>query len=184
MATRAKYHYATSIGFVLALGIALSRTSWKGTTPRLVAAGVLALGLVAWNALVARQMDDGLGEEARQGVAFVERGLATALEEAPGEDVYVSNAPFPPARHMLIAGRQEWAFPGIFAYCAIAHPDFVVHGRELFFVEEDAEVVEKTRTQRRAPVAAHLLSPGEAIARGARAVHDVRTGRTLPARGK
>ena len=184
MATRAKYHYATSIGFVLALGIALSRTSWKGTPPRLVAAGVLVLGLVAWNTVAAREMDDGLGEEARQGVAFVERGLATALEEAPAEEVYVSNAPFPPARHMLIAGRQEWAFPGIFAYCAIAHPDFIVDGRELFFVEEDAEVVEKTRTQRRAPVAEHLLSPGEAIARGARAVHDVRTGRTLPARGK
>jgi hypothetical protein len=181
-ATRAKYHYASSLGFVVALGIALARLPWRATPLPLASAGALALGLVVTNGAAARQMDDGFGAEARLAMAFVDGALAKAVEEAPAREVYVVNAPFLPARHILIAKRRESAFPGIFAYTAIAHPGFLLGGRELFFVEEDPQVLEWTRLRRRGPVAAHLVSPAEAIARGAQAIHDVRTGRTTPAR--
>jgi len=181
-ATRAKYHYASPIGFLLAIGIALSRVTWRVTLPRLAVGGALVLGFVITGVLSARRTDDDLAEEARSAMDLVDRALGAAAQEAPAGVVYVDNAPFLPARHIMLAKRQESELPGIFAYCAIAHPDFVIDGREVCFVERDAEIVQLTRERRRTNVAEHLVTPREALERGARAVYDVRAGRTRPVR--
>jgi len=169
MTTATRYHYLAQLGLALLLGLAaaefanarsLSRLpAWLG--PSLLSVG-LALALPSYTSS-ARTLDPLLD---RRWLDEVNRAMTDLLQRVraapPGSRVYVSNHR---SSRVRLVPREE--FPDWAAVFVMTHREDTLEGRQVYFVEADAQLVRKFREGSNARIARLLVTPDEALRRAA-----------------
>ena len=162
MAQMTRFHYVGTAALAIATCLALAQIAawWRwsaraGTALLLLWAGLTVLGQQLLG-LPIRHFD-----AARWETTWTLEQIRTAARSAPpAADVYIANQVFKSVGLRMIA-RSD-AFPGWAALYSIYFPDDVLDGRRIRFVEQDPNVIEAARGDRR--TAALLVAPSDAPA--------------------
>jgi hypothetical protein len=168
MTTTTRYHYLAQLGLAVLLGLAAAGFANAWSRRRLPARlgsvlfGVgLALVLPSY-ARSARAVDPRLDRrwlhEVQQIMAEVEQ---TVRAVPPGSPVYVPNHLY---TGCILCPREE--FPDWAALFVITHREDTLEGRRVYFVEADAELVQRLRKGSNTRIAGLLVTREEAL-RGA-----------------
>ncbi len=168
MTTATRYHYLAPLGLAVVLGLAAAELASARSLRRLpvwlgpVLFGVgLSLALPSY-AISARTLDPLLDrhwlEEMNQVVAQVQQQVRAA---PPESQVYLPNRTFD---GIFWVARDD--FPGWAAVFLMTHREDTLEGRRVYFVEADAQLVQKLRAGSNARIAGLLVTPDEAL-RGA-----------------
>jgi hypothetical protein len=124
-----RYHYLATLPLAIALAIALAVLP----VPRALAVAAI---VVATALRIRHGMPIDHYDGDRAAVARVLDGIRYAIMATPpGDDVYITNHPFPPAA--FVAGPRPGAFPGWAAVFVLFYEDNVVGGRRVHFIVPD-----------------------------------------------
>jgi hypothetical protein len=148
LAMQDRYHYAPTVGIVIAAALILSRAA-RAHTSSLRSVG---LWLTAHAIVVLASTPVALDHPSREsGVwsqhhrTLTEQAITSVLEAQPRGIVYLSNEDFAPVLVILKMGGSRAGFPGIGAYFALAH-DCAWAGRRVRFVDDDPQVEKSLQT--------------------------------------
>src|SRR5262245_37296331 len=149
-----RYHYVPTLFLVALLALATD-TAWA----RRPARTTLALTtMLFWLSLRAYWDRDMIAGEVRFDILRRERAfLESAVANARTATLFLTNAP--PWTAIALHNEQ---FPGRAAACVIHHPDGVVNGTTVRFVEPDSSLLASVRAQPDTPIAHLMVSPAEA----------------------
>jgi hypothetical protein len=154
----ARYHYVPTLFLAVLLALAAdTAAAWQPGTRRRTTAALVAMLLwlslrAHWDQRMivrAAALDMLRGETLR---------LASDVARVQTDPVHLPNSPI--GGGLLVMYDPQ--FPGRAALCTIAHPDGVVHGRTVRFVERDPALLAAVRAQGDTPVARLMVSPAEA----------------------
>jgi hypothetical protein len=139
VAATPRYHYASTVGLVILLSLALSSLLARGSAAerwarRLVPVWVIASPLLFGDVLRTTYPHWGWDAkwECKQSMARVG---ATVRRQRQGRAVYIPNRPFLSVGRF---GEKYLDFPGTAGIFAIAHPDNTLAGRRVYFVDPEA----------------------------------------------
>jgi hypothetical protein len=149
LASSARFHYLGPAALCVALGLVLAEVARRDA--RLARFGRRALP-VWWVAVLAIHLLRGpmprsfeySRQETMQTLASIRASVAAAR---PGEAVYIDNRGFNSIGMLLYGARQR--FPGWAGVFAIYHPEQVIDGRRVRFLESDRRVIEQANRGRR-----------------------------------
>jgi hypothetical protein len=150
-----RYHYVPTVFLTATVALAVATLDATPRTGRWATAATLLLA--AWLAVRSRWDDPMIARLVTPDVLAVElRRLDADVRTAPADaDVVFPNTPVGSGYLTL----HEEAFPGRAAVCVIAHPDGVVGGRPVRFVERDRLLLERIRAQAGTPIARLVSGP-------------------------
>lgn len=144
-----RYHYFGLALVVAALCVAASALATRWRASQRLRDGILGLAIAALVVGWARspQRIDHHDETARQAQAALQ-SIDRAIDAVPsGQSVFVSNPPFAGLGPLYTA---KTVFPGWAGLFVIHHPDNMVRGRPVYFIEPDWKVRETMRGRRTA----------------------------------
>ena len=149
-ASPARYHYVATAPLAAALCLFLARVgAWMRLRARSANLALAVwVGVMAFLCAPSRPFFSA-HESSRHEAIDVWRTIVAQVDEAPGEEVFIRNRSFHSVGSLLVGDRV--GFPGWAAMFAALFPSDVVHGKRVYFVVEDPEVLEAARQGKRMP---------------------------------
>jgi hypothetical protein len=172
VATRDRYHYASNLGLVAAIGVALGqvlRDRGRSPTVGRFAGAAVAVALAAFvvaNNQVAARTYMGRQAWARRHSELLDAALTSMVARAPAGTAYIRDDEFMPTGLLRGMGVPLWRFPGIGGYWVIAQDLARKAARPVRFIVDDASTLAQIREYVNRDVGALFATREDALRAG------------------
>lgn len=163
MVAQAHYHYSASLPLAMLAALLLNELARRWRPSATSATAALALWYAAFAAvqISAGRPIEHHGNERRLADQTLAQIKTLVLSQPPGSDVYIRNGVFYGVGPFVI--KNPHTFPGIAGLFAVYHPDQMLEGRRVFFVETE----DRTLSMLRDRPFAGMLTPPDNVPAGA-----------------